>query len=140
MRDHDTSHDELLKELASLRAQLAAQQAAMSGTVNGHGATVSAAGEALQGELAAARGILSSLAECLCVLDREGRIVSTNPAAEALLGWSEDELRGRPLHEVAHRHAPPQHDGADCPLLGVPLTRQATRGDDIFMHKDGGHV
>ncbi|MCA9717125.1 MAG: response regulator [Myxococcales bacterium] len=38
--------------------------------------------------------VLNALGDGLCVLDRDGRVVSLNPAAAALLGRAEDELTG----------------------------------------------
>lgn len=42
-----------------------------------------------------ARAEVAHLGEGLCSLDAEGRILTVNPAAEALLGWSQAELRGQ---------------------------------------------
>ena len=41
--------------------------------------------------------ILDSLPCGLCVVDGDGRILSTNPALEQLLGWHSAEWRGQPL-------------------------------------------
>lgn len=42
-----------------------------------------------------ARSEVAHLGEGLCSLDMHGRILSANPAAEGLLGWSQSELRGQ---------------------------------------------
>lgn len=42
-----------------------------------------------------ARSEVTHLGEGLCSLDMNGRILTANPAAEGLLGWSQSELRGQ---------------------------------------------
>lgn len=42
-----------------------------------------------------ARTEVTHVGEGLCSLDMEGHILTANPAAEALLGWSQAELRGQ---------------------------------------------
>lgn len=77
------------------------------------------------------------------MLDADGRLLDMNPAAERLLGWSTDELRGRNMHEAVHYLHP---DGspfpaAECPLLAV-LQSAVDFGetDDVFVHRDGSLV
>ena len=84
--------------------------------------------------------MMASLGEGVCALDREGRLTFMNPAAEGLLGWSADELRGQELHAAL----PVQHAGGTeaeaeaCPLLSV-IRSGATRriNDAVFRGKDG---
>ena len=89
------------------------------------------------------RAIMTSMSEGLYTTDRDGRLVSMNPAAEALLGWPFTELSGRHMHEMAHHH---HSDGKvfsvrECPLSqvvesGEPLTGQ----EDEFIRKDGSFL
>ncbi len=44
--------------------------------------------------------IIDSLAETLIILDAKGNITQINPATRELLGFSQDELRGKPLATV----------------------------------------
>jgi len=44
--------------------------------------------------------ILAYIGEGLVVIDKAGRIITFNKAAESLLGWKEDEVLGRELTEV----------------------------------------
>ena len=73
-------------------------------------------------------------------LDHEGRLLVMNPAAEAMLGWTEDELRGRNIHQAIHYQ---RADGtplaeAECPLLSVMASGETVRQeDDVFTRKDG---
>lgn len=82
----------------------------------------------------------TSLGEGAYVLDEAGRLLDMNPAAERLLGWRADELRGRNMHDAVHHLRP---DGSpfpaeECPLLGV-LRSGVDFGEthDVFVHRDG---
>jgi len=89
------------------------------------------------------RAVTDSMGEALCTLDDAGHVSYMNPAAERMLGWSLDELRGRTLHEATHYRRP---DGSpypihDCPLYGGHRAREAVRvEDDMFVRRDGSGV
>lgn len=89
------------------------------------------------------RAVTDSMGEALCTLDDAGHVSYMNPAAERMLGWSIDELRGRTLHEATHYRRP---DGSpypidDCPLYGGHRAREAVRvDDDMFVRRDGTGV
>ena len=52
------------------------------------------------------------MVEGLYALDDEGRLTFMNAAASKILGWSEEELRGKPMHAAIHfQHA----DGSPHP-------------------------
>jgi PAS domain S-box-containing protein len=44
--------------------------------------------------------ILDSVGDGILGIDRNGDIISANPAAAAMLGWSSDELVGKPLRDL----------------------------------------
>lgn len=84
--------------------------------------------------------ITDNLGEGVYALDTAGRVTFMNPAAEAMLGWTFAELRGRDMHEAIHfQHA----DGTPypkerCPLLRVVGSGQVGRvEDDTFTRSDG---
>jgi PAS domain S-box-containing protein len=54
----------------------------------------------LAGQRRLAESLLDMVASLVLVLDSSGRVVRFNRAAVLATGWSEDELRGRPLWEV----------------------------------------
>ncbi|HVF79783.1 MAG TPA: EAL domain-containing protein [Solirubrobacteraceae bacterium] len=89
------------------------------------------------------RAVTDSMGEALCTLDDAGHVSYMNPAAERMLGWSIDEMRGRTLHEATHYRRP---DGSpypidDCPLYGGHRAREAVRvDDDMFVRRDGSCV
>jgi len=99
-----------------------------------------AAEEQLTYQLNYTSSITNSLAEGLVVYDVGERVTFLNPAAEAMLGWTQEELLGKSFHEVTHYHQP---DGSRIPIeecaLIVPLTKNevVTNHEDYFQRKDG---
>jgi PAS domain S-box-containing protein len=43
---------------------------------------------------------LNSIGDALIATDRQGLVKYTNPVAQSLTGWPEDEAKGRPLNEI----------------------------------------
>ena len=69
------------------------------------------------------RVITTHVAEGLCFMDANGRLTFMNPAACEILGWTEDDLRGKDIHTTLHQ----SHPTAECPLSqtlfdGKPVT------------------
>jgi PAS domain S-box-containing protein len=84
--------------------------------------------------------VMDTMAEGLCVADADGRTTMLNAAASRMLGWTEDELRGRLMHDaIHHQHADGSpHPREDCELLTALTERRAIRTtDDAFTRKDG---
>jgi PAS domain S-box-containing protein len=84
--------------------------------------------------------VMDTMVEGLYVLDDEGRLTFMNAAASKILGWSEEELRGKPMHAAIHfQHA----DGSpcaddECELLKVRVQGRPVRMmHDAFTRKDG---
>ncbi|HJR06912.1 MAG TPA: CHASE domain-containing protein [Pyrinomonadaceae bacterium] len=96
--------------------------------------------ENLRYQLSLTSTITENTAEGLCLLDAEGRLTFMNPAAEAILGWKEAELKGRVLHDAVHYLKP---DGSpfpmsECPLIEVlNLKAPITNREDMWVRKDG---
>lgn len=86
------------------------------------------------------RTVADSIGEGLITIDTEGRVIYMNEAAEQLLDWSKEALRGRVMHEVIHAHRP---DGSelsleDCPIIHALRDGQTGRVDeDLFFRRDG---
>jgi PAS domain S-box-containing protein len=89
------------------------------------------------------RSLTQSVAQGIYAIDPNGETVFTNAAAEQLLGWTLDDLRGRNIHDVIHRQRP---DGTpfnreECPLLDVLRTGSAVQiENELFTRKDGSTV
>lgn len=86
------------------------------------------------------RDITSLLGDGILVVDARGRSTFVNPKAEALLGWSAEELLGTDLHARIHEA---RLDGCTRPREACPTTRVLTTGipdaahEEFFRRKDG---
>ncbi len=84
--------------------------------------------------------VMTNMGEGLYTVDGVGFVTSMNPAAEKLLGWSFEELRGQKMHDRTHHHHP---DGTPFPAEECPGLQVLTRGralsgqEDVFIRKDG---
>jgi len=84
--------------------------------------------------------ILNSAGEGINMLDSEGKIIFSNPAALGMLGYEVGELIGKPSHETTHHSRP---DGVpypveDCPMHLTILDGKVRYGNDEFLwRKDG---
>jgi PAS domain S-box-containing protein len=83
--------------------------------------------------------VMDNMAEGLYALDTSGLVTYMNPAAALMLGWTEDELRGEPMHEAVHFQ---RADGTkvptgECSLLQVTQGRTVRILDEAFTRKDG---
>jgi PAS domain S-box-containing protein len=84
--------------------------------------------------------VMDNMAEGLYTLDAEGLVTSVNPAAARMLGWSEEELLGQPMHETIHfqdaDHRPIPAE--ECSLREVRILGRTLRSSDAtFTRKDG---
>ena len=74
--------------------------------------------------------IMETMVEGLLAVDQDGHVTFMNPAAERMLGWSEDELRDR------HAHGVITGDGAE--IETARRQRRAVRlMEQAFMRRDG---
>ena len=86
------------------------------------------------------RLILQSTAEGIFGVDTDGRITFVNAATCSMLGFTADELIGRPSHELIHHH---RADGRpypveECPMYAAYKLGTASRVEDEFLwRKDG---
>ena len=87
--------------------------------------------------------VLDSMGEGLYQLDHKGRLVYMNPAAERMLGYGLEEIRGQPIHDLIHHLS---LDGTDRPAASCPLAAVIREGivyrtaEDHFVRKDGGFL
>ena len=86
------------------------------------------------------RLLLDSVAEGIFGVDGSGRVSFINPAALTMLGYEDDDLVGRSIHELTHyAHA----DGSPFPENECPTRMTLEDGrprhvlDDCFWRKDG---
>ena len=84
--------------------------------------------------------ILEFAGEGIYHVDERGMITFANPAAAELLGWSVDELVGKPAHELLHHTRPDgtPYPRADCALHGPRAGEHATPlSGERFWRRDG---
>ena len=84
--------------------------------------------------------VTDSMGEGLLVLDSAGCVTLMNEAAEAMLGWTLADLRGRVLHDIVHYRRPdgsPQPAAASTILQTLELRATIRAEDEIFMRRDG---
>jgi PAS domain S-box-containing protein len=84
--------------------------------------------------------VMDAIVDGFYVLDGEGRLRCMNRPAEQLLGWSEEELRGRSMHSAIHFQRPDGtlHPEKECELLKVRTEGRSVRKDnEAFTRKDG---
>jgi PAS domain S-box-containing protein len=84
--------------------------------------------------------VMDNMAEGLYALDADGLVTYMNPAAELMLGWTEEELRGMPMHAAVHyqRANGTKIQGEECPLLQVRNHGRSVRIlDDAYTRRDG---
>lgn len=84
--------------------------------------------------------ITSVLGEGVYVLDKDACVTFMNPEAERLLGWKQEELLGRNIHEIIHFQ---KADGTHVPASECSVLRTIKSGacyrvpEDAFTRKDG---
>jgi diguanylate cyclase (GGDEF)-like protein/PAS domain S-box-containing protein len=84
--------------------------------------------------------MIAAAGEGILRQDARGRIVSANPAALELLGYSLDEMLGREGHALFHHSRP---NGAPYPVQECPSRASLGRGatqrvtDEVFWRSDG---
>ena len=83
------------------------------------------------------------MGEGLCTVDVNGPLTYMNRAGEELLGWREEELLGRVMHDVVHTRRPDGRPlpGEDCPLRAARRDSEVVRlEDEVFVRRDGSIV
>jgi PAS domain S-box-containing protein len=84
--------------------------------------------------------VMSQVADGVYTQDVEGRLMYMNRAASRMLGWTEDDLCGRSVHEAIHFQ---RADGTlvredDCPIHVEGTHRHVERAvGEAFTRKDG---
>jgi PAS domain S-box-containing protein len=86
--------------------------------------------------------VMQTIAEGLVVLDSDGRLLFMNPAASKMLGWRENELRGKAIHPVIQfqRADGSELPESECELLKVRDGRIVRVSDDAFTCKNGAII
>ncbi len=89
------------------------------------------------------RRILSSITEGVVEVDPEGSITFINQSALSLLGYAEDELLGRLMHDTLHGKDQSGNPipRADCVLCQARLSQtDICFREELFFHKNGSYI
>ncbi|MCU4653460.1 sigma 54-interacting transcriptional regulator [Roseibacterium sp. SDUM158016] len=84
--------------------------------------------------------ILNAAGEGIYGVNAEGKTTFVNRAAQEMLGWTTEDLLGKPIHDMIHHH---HLDGEvyhahDCPIYRSFRFEQVNRiEDEVFWRKDG---
>lgn len=87
--------------------------------------------------------ITDNATSALLLMNDKGYCTFINPAAEAMFGYSLEEIGSKPLHYLIHHHYP---DGSyypmeDCPLdRALPQNFEMRAHEDLFFRKDGSTI
>ncbi len=82
--------------------------------------------------------ITDTLGQGLYLTDADHRIVTANPYAQHLLGYSEAELQGQSPHELFHSHEDNDFEPAShCPIIRTVRSGQEYRDETVFRRADG---
>lgn len=85
--------------------------------------------------------IARTMGQGLYVTDADGRIVSINPYARELMGYTETETLGANAHELLHRHSLNDYQVAnDCPIVNALRQGNEYRDETVFRRADGEFV
>ena len=98
-----------------------------------------AAEHALQSAHNHLQAVADSIGEGLLTTDTAGRVTYMNKAAEQLLGWSSEDIKGKSLHDVVHPHdsQQPRSCTEDCPIHARCDARTVRVEEDLFVCRDG---
>jgi PAS domain S-box-containing protein len=77
--------------------------------------------------------VMDTMVEGLYTLDGEGRMTFMNSAASNILGWTEEELRGKDMHTAIHFQ---NADGSPHPHTACELLKVRTEGRSVRMAHD----
>jgi PAS domain S-box-containing protein len=104
------------------------------------GSGAASPGRALEKAVGFYEAVLGSMGEGLYTVNENGLVVAMNHAAERMLGWTQEELRGRKMHDAIHYL---HRDGSAFPVEECAGIQVLTTGtpqydlDDVFIRKDG---
>ncbi len=84
--------------------------------------------------------ILESVGDGIFSIDLEGKVTVVNSAAAQMLGYKQDEMLGRNLHDLIHHTRPDgtHYAAEDSPIRKSLIHLDTVRvSDEIFWRKDG---
>jgi PAS domain S-box-containing protein len=89
--------------------------------------------DALRAQTELTQTILENSTACLVMMDACGYCTYMNRAGEQMFGWTFEEIRQKPLHDMIHHHHP---DGRPYAMAECPIDRALPENFDIREHED----
>jgi PAS domain S-box-containing protein len=87
------------------------------------------------------RELLEAAPDAILEIDRSGRIILLNPAAERLFGYSRDELLGETLETLVPEPLRERHVARRTEYMQRPVSRAVTQGRELCARrKDGAEI
>jgi PAS domain S-box-containing protein len=83
------------------------------------------------------RGLIENAHDMVHVIDSEMRTLYVSPAVERILGYTPEEVVGRPVHEVLETHPDDIRHGTEMLALAVANPGLTVRGEYRVRHRDG---
>ncbi|WP_299818306.1 CHASE domain-containing protein [uncultured Pontibacter sp.] len=77
--------------------------------------------------------ITDNATAALFMMDERGYCTFMNPAAEEMTGYTFEEIRQKPLHDMIHYKHP---DGSHYPMEECPIDRALPTNNDVRAHED----
>ncbi|HEY5531732.1 MAG TPA: SpoIIE family protein phosphatase [Candidatus Anoxymicrobiaceae bacterium] len=98
--------------------------------------------ERLYHEREKSEAVLKATPDAVLVIDRENRVVLSNPAAEFMTGWSQNEAEGRNCHEILYGSAtePGQCPGPECPINKMFSGEYVAYSEDDIVTRSGRRI
>lgn len=84
--------------------------------------------------------ITDNATAAMFMMDENGYCTFMNPAAVAMIGFTMDEVKGKPLHDLIHHTHPDgtHYPMAECPIdRALPQDNSVRAHEDVFIRKDG---
>lgn len=98
--------------------------------------------ERLYREREKSEAVLKATPDAVLVIDRDRKVTLTNPAAEFMTGWSQDDARGRSCHEVLYGEAVAEGSCSrpDCPIDRMLNGEQIAYSEDVIVARSGRRI
>jgi PAS domain S-box-containing protein len=98
--------------------------------------------ERLYREREKSEAVLRATPDAVLVIDRDYTVVLTNPAAEFMTGWSQEEAKGRSCHEVLYGSPSAQGvcPGPDCAISKMFAGDHVAYSEDQILTRSGRQI
>ena len=98
--------------------------------------------ERLYREREKSEAVLKATPDAVLVIDRDRRVTLSNPAAEFMTGWSQEDAHGRSCHEVLYGSAVAEGacPGLDCPIDKMLNGEQVAYSEDEIVARSGRRI